>query len=273
MTNNVNELYNRLVAEVLLEDEEIQREYLSMVEDYRHISVDYLLSVGAVFIPNDEYIAHFLGQEIKQTNNCFYFNGRCLWSLFVIFPVRDLSGAVVAINGWDAYNKYLERSGEEQGLSMYKLSSKAIFPKERHFFADTECLKSTFDTRVIFITDGMFDTLAMSYRGIPAMALLGSSFSPEILYFLRWYHTVYVCSDNDAAGLRLYNELKKSLPRVFRVCQNKTKDIEELLRSDGFDGPITKTLISTMSDRPQADVYLSVGNRRFKGARVSRPNE
>ena len=110
---------------------------------------------------------------------------------------------------------------------MYKTSSKNIFKRDKYFLTDEEVLKKTFSSRTVFITDGVFDSMALNYRGIPAIALLGSTFSPEILYFLRWYKSVYVCADNDRAGITLFTKLKNALPYVYRVQQNKTKDIEE----------------------------------------------
>lgn len=262
---SVNDLYLELYTSAMEQDEVEQREYLSMVSEHRKISVDYLISIGALFIPNENYIAYHLGQDLVSTNNCFYFNGKCLWTLFVIVPIRDLTGDVIAINGWDAYNKYKEVENGEQGLPMYKLSSKYIFPKEKYFFSDVECLKRNFDKRVVFITDGMFDTLSLCYRDIPAIALLGSSFTVENLFFLKWFKVVYVCADNDAAGNRLYNQLKLALPKVYRVYQDSTKDIEELLRADGIDGPITKKIKESV-DNPIGDIILGESFRRFRGA-------
>lgn len=260
----INELYTRLVSAVYEDDMQAQQYYLSVVESQRQISMDYMLERGFLFIPNNEYIKHYLGADAMAYGPELYAGDTCLWTLFVTIPITDLSGDVVGIVGWDALNKYKELEGEEQGLPMYKVSSKHVFKRERYFLTDVSVLKQTFSSRTVFITDGVFDSVALNYRGIPAVALLGSTFSPEVLYFLRWYRKIYVCADNDKAGLTLYSKLNRALPGVHRVIQGNTKDIEELLRTDGKDGPLTKLLLQGMSPKFSGDIILPTE----KGARL-----
>lgn len=264
MTGRLHELYEELLEKVTEEDLEAQRYYLGMVESHRNISVDYLLSLGAIFVPNNEYIAHHLGDKVYSSNCGLYIQETCPWTLFVLIPIRDLSGETVGLVGWDAYNKYKELSEGAQGLSSYKVSSKSVFARDKYFLSDIDVLREQFDKNAIFVTDGVFDTVALNYRGLPSIALLGSSFSQEILYFLSWYKHIYVCADNDRAGLALYSKLSKSLKGVHRVVQAKTKDMEELLRHDGLDGPVTKQLKSLIANPINSDVI--VGERvKFSG--------
>lgn len=253
---SLNELYQTLLEGVYGDDESSQRYYLSMVEDHRKIPVDYLIKRGAIFVPNNDYIRHYLGSDADTYGAGLYDGEYCNWALFVMFPIRDLVGDIVGIAGWDAQNKNKELTEGAVGLPMYKVSSKNVFRRDRHFLSDIELLRSQFDKRVIFVVDGVFDSVALNYRGIPAISLLGSTVSPEILYFLRWYRHVYTVQDNDAAGNELYWRLKRSLPSVHRVFQNKTKDIEELLRSDGVDGPITQQLLKLLDGDVRDDTYL-----------------
>lgn len=251
-----HDAYTKLVTAVYEDDIESQQYYLSIVEEHRHIPVSYLLQRGCMFIPNNEYIRHYLGNEVDQFGLELYNGERCLWTLYVVLPVTDLSGDVLGLVGWDALHKYQEQEEGQTGLSMYKVSSKNIFKKEKFFLTDSNLLRQTFDSRTVFITDGVFDSVALNYRGIPALALLGSTFSPEILYFLRWYKKIYICADNDSAGSKLYNTLRRSAKGVYRVFQNKTKDIEELLRTDGVDGPITQQLKAAMRSDASGDIIL-----------------
>ena len=240
--DTLDSLYTELFSRVTEDDLSSQMYYLSMVSEQRHISVDYLLSLGALFIPNNEYIEHYLGKKAHTSSAGLYYDDSCPWTLFVLLPVRNLAGEVMGLVGWDAYNKYKEVAEGEQGLVSYRVSAKSVFPRERYFLSDIECLKRNFKHRVVFVTDGVFDTVSLNYRGIPSIALLGSSFSREIIYYLSWYKHIYVCADNDKAGLSLAKKLSRSVKNVHRVMQNQTKDIEELLRRDGTDGPITKQL-------------------------------
>lgn len=267
MAGKLHELYTELWEKVVEEDLETQRYYLGMVEEHRKISVDYLLQLGAMFIPNNEYIHHHLGDKVHSSNCGLYYQESCPWTLFVLIPIRDLSGEVVGLVGWDAYNKYKEMSEGAQGLVSYKVSAKSVFSREKFFLADIDVLKNEFDKGAIFVTDGVFDTVALNYRGLPSIALLGSSFSPEVLYFLSWYSHIYVCADNDRAGLALYSKLSKALRGVHRVVQARTKDMEELLRYDGTDGPITSQLRALINNPINGDLIL--GERvKFNGKQV-----
>lgn len=250
-------MYRLLLQRVYEDDEGAQRYYLSMVETQRHISVDYLIERGCMFIPNNDYITHYLGNDAYQWGLEFYRDDRCLWTLFVLIPVTDLSGEVVGLVGWDAQNKYKEISEGAQGLQMYSGSSKNVYAKEKFFLSDVALLKKRFPSRTIFITDGAFDSISLNYHGIPALALLGSTFSTENLYFLRWYRNVFVCADNDPAGSKLYRKLKSSLPNVHRVWQGQTKDIEELLRRDDAD-TIVQQFQDAMQGTARGDIYLKI---------------
>lgn len=257
MATSLDELYIELYTKVLADDIEAQEYYLSMIADQRKIPVSYLLQLGVLFIPNNDYIKYYLGDKVLSANVGLYYNGSCPWTLFAIIPIRNLAGEVVGIVGWDAYNKYRELTEDVAGLVSYRVSAKSVFSREKYFLSDIECLKSKFSKRVVFVTDGVFDALTLCYREIPAIALLGSSFSREILYYLSWYKYVYVCTDNDSAGVKLYDRLSYSLHNVHRLTQNKTKDIEELLRADGSDGPVTVQLRSLLDNPVNTDIAIS----------------
>lgn len=257
MGTSLNDIYTELFFKVTEDDIDAQEYYLSMIADQRRIPVSYLLQLGVLFIPNNDYITHYLGNQVLQSNAGLYYNGVCPWVMFATIPIRNLAGEIVGIVGWDAYNKYRELTEDAVGLVTYKVSAKAIFQRDKYFLSDIECLKAQFDKRVVFVTDGVFDALSLCYRGIPAIALLGSSFSKEVIYYLSWYKHVYVCTDNDAAGVKLYERLSRAGHNIFRLMQNKTKDIEELLRSDD-DKFITNQLINLVNHPISADVRLKV---------------
>lgn len=263
-----NEFYMKFVTLVYDDDLDSQRYYLSMVEEHRKIPVEYLLSLGAVFVPNNDYITHYMGRISEVPDFDLYRDGYCLWTHFVVFPVRNLIGDIVGLTGWDAGNKFKEISTGEKGLSMYKVSGKRLFKREKFFLSDTSLLKSSFDKRVIFITDGVFDCISLSYRGIPTIALLGSTISNEILYFLQWYNFVYVVSDNDSAGVSLYRRIKQAIPSTYRIMQSKTKDIEELLRSDS-DCAITNKFREILNNPVAMDVNLLGSRIRLDISRLS----
>lgn len=252
----LHEIYTTLLERVYEDDLDSQTYYQDVVKTHRNISVDYLQRRGCMFVPNNNYIRNYIGEDANTYGCELYIDETCLWTLFFLIPILDLAQDVVGLVGWDLQNKYLEATGAEQGLPMYKVSSKNVFQREKYFLSDVELLRETFPTRTIFITDGVFDSMALNYRGIPAVSLLGSTFSREVLFFLRWYKHIYVCADNDAAGLALYRKLSRALPSVHRVIQSGAKDIEEFLRPEAVDGPRTKALLSVLGEERQGDLYL-----------------
>lgn len=252
----LNELYLELVSKVQDDDISSQQYYLSVVAEQRQIPVSYLQSLGMLFIPNNDYIEYYLGPRIRESIAGLYYGSSCPWTLCYTIPIRDLSGEIVGLVGWDAYNKYRELTDETvEGMACYRVSPKSVFAREKYFLADIGVLRQCFQYKTVFVTDGVFDALALSYRSIPSIALLGSSFSSEILYFLSWFNFVRVCSDNDAAGLSLYRKLSKALSNVYKVQQNKCKDIEELLRRDGRDGIISQQFHKLVKD-PIPDDFI-----------------
>lgn len=252
----MNELYGRLVELVYTDDIEAQRTYLSYIADMRKVPVEYLMERGALFFPNNEYIHHYLHSDADAWGPGLYESDFCPWTLFAVLPIMDLVGDVVGLVGYDVQNKWKTDNEGAVGLPIYKVSSKLTFQRDKYFLTDIEVLKKEFSKRTILIVDGVFDSVSLNYRGLPAISLLGSLVSPEVLYFLRWYKGIYVIADNDTAGAQLFNRLSYALPGVRRVFQNKGKDIEQVLRGDGFNGPITKQLWDVVNNCPKDNIYL-----------------
>lgn len=258
--------YRKLVKVAYEVDGEEQRKFLSVIEGMRKFPSSYLIKRGCLFVPNAGYIELCLGHQAQNNLLGFYYNGEPLWQLYFIFPIENLAGTVVGIVGWDAYGKYKEMQGDFGLTGLYKVSSKAIFHRERYFMCDVDVVRGEFErasegSRVIFVVDGVFDGVSLCQKGVPTICLLGSSISKEIIYFLKFYDYIYVLHDNDAAGIRLAEELKRVVPNVYCVTQRRTKDIEELVRVDFGVIEQLKTLIQ---EPIRQDVDLD-GRRVWKG--------
>ena len=244
-----NDAYSRFMSMAWESDSVEQEEYLrTVVGNIRKIPVEYLKKQGILFIPNNEYIKYFIGNIAQSRDlNLYSEDGNCLWTHCVVLPIRNLIGEIVGITGWDAGNKYLEILDGSIALPMYKVSNKNVFDKEKYFLCDTDVLRESLGThRSVCVTDGVFDTVALNARGIPSIALLGSSYSQEVLAFLKFFDVVYIAADNDSAGVRLYKQLKASVPNTYRISQDRCKDIEEFLRDDGIDGPMTTRIKNSL---------------------------
>lgn len=250
-----HDVYTNLLNKLYQDDIQSQRYYLQFVADNRQIPIDYLLKRKAVFVPNDNYLHYYGGDEILNPNYDLYFDRSCKWTHFLLIPIQDLSKNIVGVVGWDINHKARAEDGEK-GLEMYRTSSKIVMNKIHHFLTDVDVIESTFNKGVLFVVDGVFDAVSLNSIGIPAIALLGSNTSTTLYYFLRWYSYIYVIPDNDSAGSNLLKRLKQAVPNVHGVFQSKTKDIDELLKLK--PDTTKKQLFSLMSDPIPGDVYLKV---------------
>lgn len=250
-----HEVYNNLLHRIYLDDLDSQEYYLQFIATCRGVPLSYLKKLNAIFVPNNEYLSYYGGSSILKQDYDIYTNGICKWIHFLLIPIRDLSKNIVGIVGWDVNHKVRAENGEK-GLEMYRTSSKLVMNKNHYFLTDPDILEHCFNTRVIFVVDGVFDAISLNNVGIPTIALLGSNTSSTLYYFLRWYNYVYVILDNDSAGIALLKKLKLSVPNVFGVYQNKTKDIDDLLRQ--YSKKVSNQLHSLLSNPLKEDIYLKV---------------
>lgn len=265
MNTYIDTAYKALVESVLERDFSEQREFMSVIQEQRNIDVDYLLDRGCIFIPNAEYVRYHIGSLANNPLAGFYHNENPLWQLHFILPIMDLTGAVVGIVGWDAYNKYKVSEGEALSLPTYKVSTSLIFDRSKYFFTDTRLMESCYrgheeGQRAIFIVDGVFDSVSLCEKGIPAISLLGSNLSQTVAFMLKFYDFIYVIHDNDSAGINLFQQIKRKCTNVFAVKQTHTKDIEERIRDDA---KVVETLKSLLNSPVKEDVWLD--KRRMFG--------
>lgn len=224
-----SDIANRLVSTVYADDMQSQEHYLKFIAQAREIPLEYLKSIGAIFIPNNEYIKHFVGAEATRREYDLYYGSSCVWTHFLMIPIRTASGVIKGFVGWDAANSLKLKNGAVD-LTTYRTSNKLVFNKNNFFLTDHRVLEGTFDTSCIFVVDGVFDAISLNANGIPAMALLGSSPSKCHYYFLHWYKHIYILSDNDEAGLYLYKRLHSAFNRALRVTQSEAKDIDDYIK-------------------------------------------
>lgn len=250
-----NEVYSKFIYDVWQTDYTSQEYYLGYIASFRKIPLNYLRKIGAIFIPNNNYIFHYLGSTAYKPDYDLYNNEHCLWTHFLIIPIYNFSYEVVGLVGWDVNHKVREQQGEKN-LSMYKISNKYVFNKINYFLTDIELLKNSFSTHTLFVVDGVFDSISLNSLGFPCISLLGSMVSTTILFFLNWYQYIYVLSDNDSAGVSLYNKLKLSVPNTFRVLQSKAKDIDDLIKMD--KEKVVSQLSNLIANPIKGSVYLKL---------------
>lgn len=248
-----NIVYGKLIEKLYKDDIDSQIYYLKTVAAVRKIPLEYLLKLKVIFVPNNEYLHYYGGNDILNPNYDIYIDNHCKWTHFILIPIRDLSRNIVGLVGWDLNHKAREEDGEK-GLEMYKTSNKLVMNKSHYFLTDIDVIESNYEKEVIFVVDGVFDAISLNNLGIPTIALLGSNTSKTLYYFLRWYSYVYVIHDNDKAGLTLLEKLKKAVPNVYGVHQNKTKDIDDLLKLNPLI--VSKQLVDLLNNPVKGDFYL-----------------
>lgn len=151
----------------------------------------------------------------------------------LVFPIFDQYGKLHSMQGramydWAATNKpkYYHGKFEAKGRILYGLY---------------ENLKTTVQKNTVVITEGPFDVCALSQIGIPSVACLGTSFSEEHCFLLRCYcDTIYVWLDSDNAGdkaaINLINKLKEYEFNIYRVIDDKYKDVSDRYVATGREG-------------------------------------
>lgn len=215
------------------EDGDIQRKYVAGVAQARGMDADALWDVGAVFIPNDGYLAAYCGPAVKEYGyDCYGDEGLCKWNNNLVVPITDVAGKVVAIGG---FNPFVYLDAKEHGsksVSYYKYSNSTVYKKGRYLYSVPGVLEKSIREGYAFLVDGLFDCITLSGLGFNALALLGSFVSPEIIVQLRFIGRIILIADNDTAGIKLYETLKKQLRGLELFKQNIAKDIDDALKSE-----------------------------------------
>lgn len=242
-----SEFAQNLIDKIYTDDIQSQEYYLNYVAAIRQVPIDYLKSIGAFFVPNNDYIYHYGGKESLNIDFDLYYSGNCVWTHFLIIPIRTFSGIIVGFVGWDMNNSLKKENGAVD-LPTYRTSGKRVFDKNSYFLTDANVLKKTFNKSTVFVVDGVFDSISLNCRGIPAISILGSYPSPIQLYALHWFEHIYIISDNDEAGYKMYSRIKHAIPRTVRITQTKTKDIDDFLKAYP---EVAEKYLSNLLDNPK----------------------
>ncbi len=215
------------------EDNRVQRKFIDNVARARGMDSGVLWKTGAVFIPNDEYLAVYCGAAVREYGyDCYDDEGLCKWNNNLVVPITDVAGKVVAIGG---FNPFIYLSSKESGCktaNYYKYSNSSVYKKGRYLYSMPGIYEKSVKDGYAFLVDGLFDCITLTGLGFNALALLGSSVSPEIIVQLRFVRRVILIADNDNAGIKLYETLKKQLAGLELFKQNLAKDIDDALKCE-----------------------------------------
>lgn len=228
----LNDLIKTGLKSIEENDTEIQNKYLGIIANLRNISIDTLKGANAFFVPNDDYMIAHCGDEILQPECDCYFDGMCRWSNWLVLPIEDVNGLIVGLAG---FNPFLYLKAKETGdwsIVYYQYSSASVFKKGRFIYTPPGVYEKALDDSCIMVVDGLFDALSLCEAGFNACALMDSAVTDERVVLLRFVKRVILLADNDDAGVKLYKQLRKRIPRLELFKQGKTKDIDELLKTE-----------------------------------------
>lgn len=230
---SLDRVYREGVSRIWQEDRSSQEEFLSIIAQVRGMQSFDFETIKAVFIPNDQYLLQYFDAEILDPQYGFYdYENRCFWNNCMIIPIYNVADKVVSVCGFNPFRYLQAKEEKDWSLNYYVYASSKSFRKGAFLFYLEGCYQRAFDDGYLFLTDGIFDTISLQLAGFNAAAMMGSSLTPEIMTMLKFIKRVLLVCDNDEAGYKVSEQLKKKHKNVTIVKQGKTKDIDELLKSD-----------------------------------------
>lgn len=230
-----SEVMKEGIKSVYSSDMETQKDYMDFIcKRVRGMSSsDIVFRASGVFVPNNEYLQKFYPVEIINPDYGVYdSNGNCLWQGFIIFPIKNVVGDIVGLAGFSPQRYVEAHENQDWSINYYTYSTKKVFEKGKYLYCLDGVYRSALKDGYVLLVDGLFDCLSLTSEGYNAVALLGSSPTEEIIAQLRFINKVIIISDNDDAGIRLEHALQKKLKNVIFLHQGKTKDVDELLKTE-----------------------------------------
>lgn len=231
---SLDSIYRDGVAKVWEKDAVSQKNYLDIVSKTRNMpSIDFK-SLNAFFIPNDDYVPTYFGEEIRNREYGFYDDSAqfCYWNNCLVIPIHNVADKIVSVVGFNPFRYVEAKENQDWSINYYIYASASHFKKGSHLFYLEGCFSRAMDEGYLFLTDGIFDTVSMQLAGFNTAALMGSSLTQELSAILRFIDRLIIVIDNDEAGQKLANDIKRAHKNVTIVKQGVTKDVDDLLKSD-----------------------------------------
>lgn len=241
---NFSQIAAEGIKRIYDEDLDTQRYYLDLIaREVRHMpDGDFFFRAKAFFVPNEEYMLKYFGQECTDPMYDIYdFYGGCVWQNYVVFPIQNVAKTIVGFAGFDPFAKERKLAGEQIAEGHYKYSRASVFNRGDYLYCPPDVFDKGLSDGYIIVVDGIFDMWSLIVAGYNAACLMGSAVTEEIIFQLKFFKHVFFAQDNDAAGLRVANTLKMRHPNCHLLLQNVFKDVDETLQSP-YRGQYLKAL-------------------------------
>jgi len=223
----------------LFENTEEQLNLKRGIAEFRGCSMEKMLSFPSRQMRSQEHIDDFIGHSLYK----LFFDhkiGSLVYGRLLI-PITTPSGFYISYVAYDVIAQIETRqTGEKKPSYIAPKDARKdslVFVPDNHWAQVTE-------SDIIYVVDGVWDSITINYLGLPAMALLGSRVSDDITKILRLYKKIILVQDNDKAGVSLFIELSKHFCNVSRVQipASIAKDIDEF-HNKTSDGEARNLLI------------------------------
>lgn len=231
---SINNLMQAGIQKIYKDDYKSQKFYIDEIcTSIRHIKSDIVFQFSGFFVPNQQYLLNYLGEDALRPNYGLYnANGICLWDNSLVFPVTNAVGKIVGLAGYNPFVHLEVKESKNYILNYYKYSTKDVFVKGDYLFCLQGTYRKALEENYLIITDGIFDTLAFTAAGYLSAALLGSSVNNTLAAQLRFVDRIIVACDNDEAGEELFRKISSRHNGAVFLKQGKTKDADEILRTE-----------------------------------------
>ena len=151
-----------------------------------------------------EFVAGNKGEDFYKLAGLTDKNGNFLLSGRYIIPIRDIVGRVTALTGWyPDVKKYVttptygfSKDGQFFNIECYKDSIEGNYPH----YKDEETGDILESKGMVYLVEGIFDTLSLRSLGFPALGNMGLDMSYLKSEILTRFGKVIAIPDNDNAG-------------------------------------------------------------------------
>lgn len=234
--NTIHSTLTAGIKSVWEEDEEQQEMFIKFIlQEIRNnhgtdldLTYQYLKDLGAFYVPNDEYLEHHFGTEIKKFEYGLYNGGLCKIYQSLAIPLRYLDGKVIGFVAYDNGND----SSDPDNFIKYQYPAKHVWDKKRYMFIERDELAKAIKDGYIFIVDGIFDKIRLQTLGYNATSLCGSSLTEWHELYLKPIKHKIVLPDNDKAGTSLSKWCQRRLDNCIEFKQGDEWDIDDWLKTD-----------------------------------------
>lgn len=208
----------------------------AILKEVRHIedndileaTLTNLMKSGAFYVIDDKYMITHFGQSITDSKYGIYYNDICKYALRLVLPMILFDGTIGGLIGYTNKN---DIDPEDNSFIKYLYPNRIVLNKKRYLYIKPEEYRKAYEEQYICIVDGLFDQHALEINGYNACSLCGSAVTEYHKLYLTPIKHIVIIADNDPAGRKFANSIRKMFPRSIEILQKNTSDIDDFLKT------------------------------------------